>query len=187
MFQLCSFHVDCHRSSAAPSRFYNHLFKLLHEITVGCGTQGEEEIVCRVELAKEEYLRSPLETLTLGTSQSHRVSWSGTESSSRRSLQKLCCWLLLLWLYSRRLVLRCCRSAGENSEHRASRLTRCGAEKTRGRREGHLPALSLSLKGDKPETISERVWLLLPFLEFVQVSLLALLDLELNREGGPKM
>lgn len=81
IFQLCPFHVDCRRSSAAPSRFYNHLFKLLHEITFGCGTQGEEEIVCRVELAKEEYLRSPLETLTLGTSQSHRVSWSGTESA----------------------------------------------------------------------------------------------------------
>lgn len=80
IFQLCSFqsHVDCHRPSAAPSRFYNHLFKLLHEIPFGCGTQGEEEIVCRVELVKEEYLRSPLETLTLGTSQSHRVSWSGT-------------------------------------------------------------------------------------------------------------
>lgn len=91
------FHVDCHRSSAAPSRFYNHLFKLLHEITFGCGTQGEEEIVCRVELAKEECLRSPLETLTLGTSQSRRVSWSGTESTCVEVYRsRLCCWLLLL-------------------------------------------------------------------------------------------
>lgn len=135
------------RSSAAPSRFYNHLFKLLHEILFGCGTQGEEEIVYRVKLVKEEYLRSRLETLTLGTKQSCTVSCSGTESSSCGSRQKLCRWLLLLGLYSRLLVLRCCWPMGladeKNSVPRASRLSGCGAEKTGGEWDTFQPFLSL--------------------------------------------